>query len=339
MTRIGWIIAISILAAVTLALASGCRLGWDAAWCVDNRATLAAFIGDSAEFMLTEIMSLVACLIGLLVAYQGYIEDNTPRLRLAALFVVFFTIALLGENNLMRDDIRPQILIVLLIWIGVEMLIARTPQGIGLLVLGVLVPALGQLGDHTTQIEFENVFGIPLSQSVLAPWAQGIGALEEILEMAGWFLFVVAAAVSLGIRPIAHDRWRFGGLATLAVVAIALGNTLLHSLDNDTFEALRKAGLFCSVAGVACIGTALLLRHGHRGALAQAYCALFIVTAYWIAVYAPSHPFHQHSKTISSWVWIFPIFAGYYALLRFRRVAMRADPQTLDHTRAAPPSA
>lgn len=325
MSKTGWIIAIAAVAAVTFTLATGCRIGWDAGFCADNRASIAPFIGGGSEFMLTEVMSLIGCMIGLIVAYQSYIDGNAPRVRLAALFLVFFTIALIGENNLVRDDVRPQMLIVLLVWISVEMLIARSPLALALLLLGVLVPALGQLGDNTTQIQFEGVFGIPLSQSVLAPWVNAIGVLEEMLELGGWLLFVVAAAVSLDVRPIARDRYRFMTLATAAIIAIAIGNSGLHlSDDNLAFESLRKIGLFCSVAGVACAGAALLLRHAKRGALAQAYCALFIVAAYWIAVYAPTHHMHQHSKTISSWVWIFPIFAGYYALVRFRRGYVRS---------------
>lgn len=327
MTKTGWIIAIAALAAVTFTLAGGCRLGWDAGFCVEGRATIAPFIDSAGEFMLTEVMSLVACLLGLLIAYSAYIDGDSRGVRIAALFAVFFVIAFVGENNLMRDDIRPQILIVLLVWLTVELLIARSPGAIALLVLGVLVPAQGQLGDHTTQIQFENLFHRPIADSVLAPWARAFGDLEEPLELAGWFLFVTAAAVGLDLRPIPHRRARFLALALVGVAAIAIGNTFLHLRDDETFEALRKFGLFCSVAGVASIATAMLLRHRGRGALALAYCALLIVVAYWIAVYAPAVYRHEHSKTISSWLWIFPIFAGYYALVNFRRSYARPDAQ------------
>jgi hypothetical protein len=324
MTKTSWIIAIAALAAVTFALAAGCRLGWDAGFCVESRATIAPFIHSAGEFMLTEVMSLVACLLGLLIAYSAYIDGDARGVRLAALFIVFFTIAFVGENNLMRDDIRPQMLIVLLVWLTVEMLIARSPGAIALLVLGVLVPALGQLGDHTTQIQFENLFHKPIADSVLAPWARAFGDLEEPLELAGWFLFVTAAAVGLDLRSITNRRVRFMALALVGIAAIAVGNTFLHVRDNDTFEALRKFGLFCSVAGVALVGAAMLLRHRSRGPLALAYCAMMIVVAYWIAVYAPAVYRHEHSKTISSWLWIFPVFTGYYALVSFRRAYARA---------------
>lgn len=336
MTKTGWIIAIATLAAVTFALAAGCRLGWDAGFCVESRATIAPFIHSAGEFMLTEVMSLVACLLGLLIAYSAYIDGDARGVRLAALFIVFFTIAFVGENNLMRDDIRPQMLIVLLAWLTIELIIARSPAAIVLLVLGVLVPALGQLGDHTTQIQFENLFHKPIADSALAPWAHIFGDLEEVLELAGWFLFVTAAAVGLDVRAMTNQRARFMALALVGVAAIAIGNSFLHLSDNDAFEGLRKIGLFCSVAGVAFVGAALLLRHRGRGPLARAYCVMAIVAAYWIAVYAPTIYVHEHSKTISSWLWIFPIFAGYYGLVKFRRSYVRHDSSTSNHDQPAP---
>jgi hypothetical protein len=115
--------------------------------------------------------------------------------------------------------------------------------------------------------------------------------------------------------------------ALLFVSTIAVGNSLLHLGDNDTFEDFRKLGLFCSVAGVACLGTALLWRHGGGGMLPRAYCTLAIVAAYWIGVYAPAVYTHEHSKTISSWLWIFPVFSAYYVLVSFRRAAL-ADPSS-----------
>lgn len=319
MTKTGWIIAIAALAAATFALAGGCRLGWDAGFCVQDRATIAPFIDSAGEFMLTEVMSLVVCLLGLLIAYSAYTDGDPRRVRPAALFAVFFVIAFVGENNLMRDDIRPQILIVLLAWLTIELLIARAPGAIALLFLGVLVPALGQLGDHTTQIQFENLFDRPIADSALAPWARAFGDLEEALELGGWFLFVTAAAVGLDPRAMTRQRAGFMALTLAGAVAIAIGNSFLHLSDNDTFEGLRKIGLFCSVAGVASIGVAMLLRHRGAGSLARAYCALVILATYWIGVYAPTVYAHEHSKTISSWLWIFPIFAGYYALVSFRR--------------------
>ncbi|WP_353219189.1 hypothetical protein [Salinisphaera sp. S4-8] len=275
--------------------------------------------------MLTEVVSLVACLIGLLIAYNAYVDGEPRRVRLAALFILFFTISLISENNLMRDDIRPQFLLVLLIWMTVELVLARSFAAIALLVMGVVVPALGQLGDHTTHIQFKNVFGLPISDSILATWANIFGVLEEPLELSGWLLFATAAAVSLDTRAISTGRIRFMTLAAIAVAAIATGNSFLHLPDSDTYEALRKFGLFCSTAGVACAGAAVLLRHAHGDRLARAYCILFIVVAYWIAVYAPSVYRHEHSKTISSWLWIFPVFAGYYTLVSCRRQYRRAD--------------
>lgn len=319
MSKIGWIIAIAALAAVTFALDGGCRFGWDAGFCVLDRATIAPSIHDTGEFMLTEVVSLAVCLIGLVIAYIAYVDGDARGVRLAALFILLFAISLISENNLMRDDVRPQFVLVLLIWISIEFLIARSPAAIALLVLGVLVAALGQLGDHTTEVQFENFFGMSIADSPLAGIARTFGALEEPLEMAGWLLFVVGAVVGLDIRPIPHHRARFLGLMLVGGLAIVVGNTYLHVPDDHPHQALRKFGLFCSVAGVALASIALLLRHARQGALAQAYCALFIVAAYWIGAYAPTIYVHEHSKTISSWVWIFPVLTGYYALVRFRR--------------------
>ena len=323
MTKTGWIIAIAALAAVTFALSTSCRIGWELAYCADSRATIAPFIGGTGEFMLTEVASLAACLIGLLVAYNAYVDGAPNTVRLAALFAIFFVISLLGENNLMRDDIRPQFLIVLLIWLSVELVIARAPGAIFMLVLGVAIPALGQLGDHTTHIQFENLFGTPISDTPLASWAQTFGLLEEPLEFAGWLFFILGAVLGLDLRPIADNRARSMVLAVAAIMAIAVGNTFLSLSDNDTFEGFRKIGLFTSVAGVASMGAALLLRHGRQAGLARAYCVMFILAAYWIAVYAPAVYTHEHSKTMSSWLWIFPVFAGFYALVSFRRAYAR----------------
>ena len=325
MTKTGWIIAIATLAAATFALASGCRTGWDMAFCVQQRATIAPFIDDTGEFMLTEVISLVAILAGLLIAYHGYVADEPRQTRLASLFIVFFAISLISENNLIRDDIRPQFLLILLIWISVELVLARSFAAIAFLIAGVGLPALGQLGDHTTHIQFENLFGVSISDSAIAGWADVFGVLEEPLELAGWLSFATAAALALDTRLIHADRVRFMILTAAAIVAIPVGNSFLHLRDTDTFEAFRKFGLFCSVAGVACAGAALLLRHAQGDRLARAYCILFIVVAYWIAVYAPSVYRHEHSKTISSWLWIFPVFAGYYTLVSCRRQYRRAD--------------
>lgn len=299
MTKTEWIIAIALLSAVTFILAAGCAMGWDIGLCLDSQATIAPFLDQPGEFMLTEVVSLVACLIGLLIAYSAYIDGDARGVRVAGLFILLFAIALISENNLMRDDIRPQFILVLLIWISIELLIARSPAAIGLLVLGVFVAALGQLGDHTTEVQFENFFGKPLSNSGIAGIARTFGPLEEAFELAGWLLFVVAAVVGLDVRPIARRRGRFVLLALAAVIAIALGNTFLHAPDDhahqahQAHQALRKFGLFCSVAGVACIGAALLGRHAARGPLARSYCVLFIVAAYWIAAYAPSIYVHK----------------------------------------------
>ena len=325
MTKTGWIIAIAAVATVTFILAGGCRIGWEAGFCASERATIAPFIDARGEFMLTEVVSLVACLIGLLIAYNAYVDGDPRRVRLAALFILFFTISLISENNLMRDDIRPQFLLVLLIWMTVELVLARSFAAIALLVMGVGLPVLGQLGDHTTHIQFENVFGLPISDSIIAGWTNVFGVLEEPLELAGWLLFATAAAVGLDTRPISTGRSRFMALAAIAIAALAIGNSFLRLQDNDTFEAWRKFGLFCSVAGVACAGAALLLRHARGDRLARAYCILFIVVAYWIAVYAPSVYRHEHSKTISSWLWIFPVFAGYYTLVSCRRQYRRVE--------------
>ena len=329
MTKTGWIIAIVGLAAATFALATGCSLGLDAGFCADGRATIAPFIVEgSGEFKLTEVVSLIVCLLGVLVAYNAYIDGRPHTVRLAALFTIFFTIALLSENNLMRDDIRPQFLLVLLIWLSVELVIARAFGAILVLVIGIIAPALGQLGDHTTLIEFENLFDTPVSDTKLAAWANTFGALEEPLELAGWLLFVSSAALALDVRPIARDRYRLTLLAVVAMGAIAVGNSMLHLSDNDTYEAYRKIGLFTSVAGVACIGAALLLRHGKQGSLPRAYCAMCIIIAYWVAVYAPSIYTHEHSQTMSSWLWIFPVFYGHYLLVTFRRAYVRDAAQT-----------
>lgn len=331
MTKAVWIIAIAAIAAVTFALAGGCHLGWGAGFCIDEVATIAPFIG-TGEFMLTEVVSLVACLLGLLIAYHGYIDDDPHQVRLASLFILFFVISAVSENNLMRDDIRPQFLVILLAWITVELILARSFAAVGLLALGVAVPMIGQLGDHTTHIQFENLFGHQISESVLAPWADTFGALEEPFELAGWLLFATAAAVALNANPRVEGRARFMALAVISIAAITIGNSFLHLRDNNAFESFRKLGFFCSVAGVACAGTALLLRHGRRDMLARAYCLLFIVAAYWIAVYAPAVYRHEHSKTMSSWIWIFPVFAGYYALVSCRRSYLRTSPTRVQET-------
>ncbi|MBS61974.1 hypothetical protein [Salinisphaera sp.] len=291
---------------------------------MDERATIAPFIGGSGELMLSEVVSLVANLVGLLIAYQGYINRDGRQVRVASLFILFFTIGLISESNLMRDDIRPQFLLILLIWISIELILERSLAAIGLIALGIFLPAIGQLGDHTTHIQFENMFGKPLSESVLAPWVDRFGALEEPFELAGWLLFAAAAAAALKTHILAEGRARFMALAVLAIAAIAIGNSFLHLRDDNEFESFRKLGFFCSVAGVASAGAAVLLQHGRRDMLARAYCLLFVVVAYWIAVYAPAVYRHEHSKTMSSWIWIFPVFAGYYTLVSCRRSYLRA---------------
>tara|TARA_Y100001968_G_scaffold30605_1_gene23612 strand:- start:969 stop:1967 length:999 start_codon:yes stop_codon:yes gene_type:complete len=325
MTKSGWIITIAAIAAATFALTGACSFGWNIGLCIDRTATIAPFIG-TGEFMLTEVVSLVACLLGVLIAYHGYTATDGAQVRLSSLFIVFFVISMISENNMMRDDIRPQFLIILLVWITVELVLARSFAPILLLLLGVAVPMVGQLGDHTTHVQFENLFGQDISQSVLAPWVDSFGALEEPFELAGWLLFATAAAVALKTHILTEGRARFMTLAVLAILAIAVGNSFLHLRDNNEFESFRKLGLFCSVAGVACAGAAVLLQHGRRHVLARAYCLLFIVVAYWIAVYGPAVYRHEHSKTMSSWIWIFPVFAGYYTLVSCRRSYLCASP-------------
>ena len=323
MSKACWIIAIVMLGAATLAVASGCRSGWEILFCLEGRATLGPFVAGTGELMLTEVMSLVACLMGLVAAYNAYIEGRACKVRLSALFILFFVISLISENNLMRDDIRPQFLLVLLAWLSAELLVARALGAVFLILLGIAVPALGQLGDHTTQIQLENLFDISVSDPILAPWAARFGVWEEPFEFIGWLCFLTSAVIALDMQPSRRYRMTFAVLTIIAIPAIALGNSLLHLRDDDVYEGFRKIGLFTSVAGVASMGAALLLRHGRQAGLARAYCVMFILAAYWIAVYAPAVYTHEHSKTMSSWLWIFPVFAGFYALVSFRRAYAR----------------
>ena len=133
---------------------------------------------DGGEFLLSEVVSLVLCLLGVTVALLTYIDGDRRLSRVAIVFSMLFLIAFVGENNAIRDDLRPQFLIILLVWLGIELLLRRAYAPIVLLLAGCFVAFIGSLGDHTTAIQFQNVFEQELDESVLAPVTRVVGNAE-----------------------------------------------------------------------------------------------------------------------------------------------------------------
>ena len=336
-SRIGLAAGAIALTVVALVVHAGCVAGAGLSACVAGGATIYPPV-DGGEFLLSEVMSLVLCLLGVTVALLTYIDGDRRLSRVAIVFSMLFLIAFVGENNAIRDDLRPQFLIILLVWLGIELLLRRAYAPIVLLLAGCFVAFIGSLGDHTTAIQFQNVFEQELDESVLAPVARVVGNAEEPLELLGWSLFVLAAISVCDVRRPAQRPTLSVVLALAAIVVLSVGATFLHLRDNELYEAERKFGLFCAAAGWGLAVAAAFLAYARRGATAYAYAGVFAVAVYWICVFTPAVYTHEHSKTISSWTWIFPLLS-LHAFLLFRpregAVRQRADAAAPVHSEPA----
>ncbi len=320
--KLGLYAAIVLVVGVAIALGLGCESGWGWAACVDSGLTIYPPIGGG-EFLLSEVASLVVVLGGIFVSLIAYANGEQRRVRVSVVFLMLFIATYIGENNMMRDDLRSQFLMVLLIWVGVELLLRRLYMPIVLLGLGCAVAFIGSLGDHTMHIQFEGVFGITIAESGLAPLQQIFGAHEEALEIIGWGFFLAAAVRALDIRFIRTQSTIFFILIAGAVLAITIGNTFLQAPDNDTFEGARKFGLFCSLASVAFVCASVFI--SYPVGYPRIHCATLTLAAYMLFVFSPTTHAHQHSATISSWTWIVPLLALHYYLVTRRRSAPAAQ--------------
>lgn len=314
--RTGLAVGVIGLTLIAIAIHAGCVAGAGLSACVAGGATIYPPAGGG-EFLLSEVMSLVLCLLGVTISVLTYIDGDRRLSRVAILFSMLFLFAFVGENNAVRDDLRPQFLIILLVWLGIELLLRRAFVTIMLLFAGCVVAFFGSLGDHTTAIQFQNVFEQELEASILAPVARVVGSAEEPLELLGWGLFLLAAISICDVRRPAYRPTLFVVLALAATVVLAVGATFLHLRDNELYEAERKFGLFCAAAGWGLAVAAAFIAYARRGAAAYAYAGVFAVAVYWICVFTPAVYTHEHSKTISSWTWIFPLLS-LHAFLLFR---------------------
>ncbi len=314
--------AIALGVGIVIALGLGCGSGWGWAACVDRGLTIYPPIGGG-EFLLSEVASLVVVLGGIFFSLIAYANGEQRRVRVSVVFLMLFIATYIGENNMMRDDLRSQFLMVLLIWVGVELLLRRRYLPIVLLGLGCGVAFIGSLGDNTMQIQFEGVFGMTIAESALAPLQRIFGAHEESLEVIGWGFFLAAAVRALDIRFIQTQSAVFFVLIAGAVLAITIGNTFLQAADNDTFEGARKFGLFCSLAGVAFVCASVFV--SYPVGYPRIHCATLTLAAYMLFVFSPTTHAHQHSATISSWTWIVPLLALHYYLVTRRRSAPAAQ--------------
>ncbi|MES1926317.1 hypothetical protein T31B1_13384 [Salinisphaera sp. T31B1] len=303
--------------AINLGLDQACRAGWGAARCLQPGFTLFPPYGDG-ELLLCEVVSLVLCLSGILVSLMSYLHGRHTHVRVSVVFLLLFVVAFLGENNLMRDDLRPQFLMVLLVWLGIELLLRRAFWAIGLLLAGCAAGFAGTIGDASAQAALENLLQRDIGATVVGTIATTFGRAEEFLELSGWLLFFLAALAALDLRWPSVRTSSFVAMAVAAIMALAVGDSFLHIRDNEQFEAARKFGFFCAVAGVAIASAAAFRHYAHGEPINRAYCALFCLALYWIGLFTPATYTHEHSKTISSWTWILPLLATHYFMVTAR---------------------
>jgi|GEM_PF-3064815 len=304
--------------AIAIALTLGCQSGWTWGRCLDTGVTIYP-PANGGEFLLPEVLSLALCISGIAIALLAYINGDPERLRISVVFLMVFITAVVGENNLMRDDIRAQFLLVLLIWLGIELLLRRDYLPIVLLGLGCVVVFAGSLGDHTMHIQFRNVFGIAISDSVLAPVQALLDNQEETTELVGWLLFLFAGFAALDFHINRYHPIRFVLLICATLILLTVGNTFLHLRNNEALESARKFGFFCSLAGVILTLASAYADQARASIAARSHYATLTLAAYLLFVFAPAVYTHEHSKTVSSWTWLVPLLAMHYFLITQRR--------------------
>ncbi len=307
------------LLGLNLVLDLGCHAGWASSACTDIGFTTYPAYG-AGETLLSEVISVFLCLFGIFLALASYLHGRAQMTRISVVFLMLFIVAFVGENNLMRDDLRPQFLVVILVWLGIELLLRRSFLPIILLLIGCIVGFIGTVADHSTHAVYQNFAQQEVSDSFFAPLVPLFGKAEEFLEMGGWIFFALAAIAALDIRMPRIHPTRFLALGMVAVVLLAFGVSFLHIRDNDAFETARKLAFFTTVAGIA-LGSATAFRtYGSQSFVARAYCGLFALALYWLCLFTPAVYTHEHSKTISSWTWIIPLLSMHWFMVTSARI-------------------
>lgn len=320
--RFALFFSIAAIVAVAIGLHAGCTNGWAWSMCVPSGLSLFPPAGGG-ELILMEALSLAICLIGIVYSFLAYADPQQPGRRVSIVFLLLFLTTYIGEANLFRDDVRAQVLAVLLVWVSIELLLARRILPIVLLFSGCMIAFAGSLGDHTMHIQFEHATGQSISASALAPVQRLLGDQEEVTELLGWtfFLFAALRALPMRLSP-RHTRLCLLLIAT-AIIAISFGDTYLTLRQTHEFEAARKTGLFVAFAGVMIATAAFYLGFDRsdraRQSLARAHCAMLAVALYTTFVLAPVMYTHEHNKTTSYATWVLPLLALYFYLLRLRQ--------------------
>lgn len=307
---------------LNLLLDLSCYAGWASSACTDIGFTTYPAYG-AGEMLLSEVISVFLCLFGIFLSLGSYLHGRTQLTRISIVFMMLFIVAFLGENNLMRDDLRPQFLVVILVWLGVELLLRRSFLPIVLLLIGCVVGFIGTVEDESTHAVYQNFAQQDIGDAFFASVIPLFGKAEEFLEMGGWIFFALAAVAALDVRMPTKQPTRFLGLGVTIVVVLAVGVSLLHIRDNDTFEAARKLAFFVTVAGVALSSVTAFRTYANQSPVARVYCGLFALALYWLCLFTPAVYTHEHSKTISSWTWIIPLLSMHWFMVTSARIQQK----------------
>lgn len=336
--RLVLFLIVAAIVAIAIGLHVGCSAGWPWRACVPSGLTLFPPAGGG-EFLLVESLSLTVCLLGAVYSLLAYVDPQQPGRRVSIVFLLLFLATYIGEHNLFRDDVRAQVLAVLLVWVSIELLILKRILPILLLFTGCMIAFAGSLGDHTMHIQFEHATGKPISQSVLAPVQRVFGDQEEITELLGWTLFVFAALRAFPVRFNPRQTAVIIFLMGLAIIMISTADTFLTLRQTHTFVAARKTGMFVAFAGVM-LATAVLYLSFDRSSpakrlLARAHGATLATAAYMTFVLAPVMSTQEYNKTVSYATWLLPLLALYFYLLKLRPSAVGSVREDSSHESGA----